>query len=420
MMKIFKSIKKKAASFWVNSATSLPNGWHGFGGSDAGEIVTEKRLLGLSAVWACVSINARTIASLPVKVLKPSENGGPPVADDQHWLNRLFNSSPNADQSPMDFIEFIQASLEIRGNAYCKIERNARNEVIALLPLMPDNVSVKRVKGRGLIYTVIDEMAVQKEFNPDQIFHIRGMGGNPLGGLSPLAYGREVFGLALAISKSAAKTFKNGLRPSGTLSFEDFVEDDDRNRIYSAIEKQYSGALNSGKPMILEGGSKWTQISLSPEDSQLLESRVFSVEEACRFFDVPPIIIGLGGKVSNFGTGVLEITLGWVKFSLTPRVRRIEQAIKKQLLTPADRANGITVKLSLEGLLRGAPQQRAEFYAKMTQAGVMTVNECRALENLQPVAGGDTPHLQSQNIPLSELTISMPSGQNNGDGNAQN
>lgn len=154
--------------------------------------------------------------------------------------------------------------------------------------------------------------------------------------------------------------------------------------------------------MLLEGGMTWTQITINPEDAQMLESRAFSVEEIARLFGVPPHMIGHTEKSTSWGTGLEQQTLGFQKFTLRRRLKRIEQAIEKQLLTPADRAAGVTVEFNLEGLLRGDSTARAAFYQSGLQNGWTTINEVRALENLPPVEGGDVPRTQMQNVPLTQ------------------
>ena len=154
--------------------------------------------------------------------------------------------------------------------------------------------------------------------------------------------------------------------------------------------------------MVLEGGTKWQPLNINPDDAQMLESRAFSVEEVCRFFGVPPFMIGHTQKSTSWGSGLSEQTMGFQKFTLRRRLKRVEQAIKKQLLSPGDRASGVGVEFNLEGLLRGDSAQRASFYKEMTGIGAMTINEVRAKENLPPVAGGDVPRMQMQNVPITQ------------------
>jgi HK97 family phage portal protein len=155
--------------------------------------------------------------------------------------------------------------------------------------------------------------------------------------------------------------------------------------------------------MILNGGWKATALSINPEDAQLLESRGFNVEEVCRFFGVPPVLVGHSEKQSSWGTGIEQIVLGFLKFTMRPRLRRMEQALEKQLLSAADRARGVRIEFNVEGLLRASSKERAEFYRTMTQVGAMTINEVRRKENLPPVEGGDVPRIQSQNAPITDV-----------------
>ncbi len=375
------------------------NGWHGNVG-DAGEHVSDSSVLSLSAAWACINLLSGTIASLPLVVYRRDGKGNREVYR-EHPLYRLLHDSPNFDQTAVDFWEFISASLELRGNAYARIERGSRG-VLALTPVNPGLVVVKRLQNGTLEYRWSYEGRSYVETDKTML-HIRGFGGNPLGGMSTLNAGRHTFSLARAIDKSAATTFRNGLRPSGVLTFEKWLSPEQRQLAESKMADKFHSAADTGKPMILEGGTKWEQLTIAPDDAQMLESRGFSVEEICRFFGVPPFMIGHTEKTTSWGSGLEQQTLGFQKFTLRRRLKRIEQAIEKQLLTPNDRAAGVTVEFNLEGLLRGDTAGRARFYQQMTQIGAMTINEVRELENLPPVEGGDVPRMQMQNRPITEI-----------------
>jgi HK97 family phage portal protein len=357
-----------------------------------------KSVLGLSAAWACVNLLAGTIASLPMLVYRPS--GGGRVVDTNHTLYRVLHDSPNSLQTALDFWEFMQASLELWGNAYARKVKGA-GEIVGLIPIMPQAPTVRNL-GNGKLGYRWTENGKEFDLTSDDVLHIRGFGGNPMGGMSTLAFGARAFGLANAIDKAARATFRNGVRPSGVLTFDKFLNEEQRSVIEEKLVEKFLGAMNAGRPLVLEGGTKWQQLSISPEDAQMLESRGFSVEEICRFFGVPPFMIGHSEKSTSWGTGLKEQTLGFQKFALRRRAKRIEQAIEKQLLTADDRAAGIVVEIAMEGLLRGASDERSTFYQSALTNGWMTINEVRALENLPPVDGGDLPRMQSQNVPITQ------------------
>lgn len=279
---------QKMANFFVRRPLSLtdPTGWRDHGGeSHAGEGVNAPSVLGLSAAWACVNLLAGTIASLPLMVYRTKADGAREVAKD-HPLYRLLHDSPNFDQTAVDYWEFKAASIELWGNAYSR-KIWERGRIVALDPIQPDLPSVRRLENGSLEYRWTQDGKSYVLTDKD-VLHIRGFGGNPLGGMSTLAFGRQVFGLSLAIDKAAGSTFRNGLRPSGVLTFEAFLKEDQRKIIEDKLAEKFFGAMNAGRPLVLEGGTKWAQLTINPEDAQMLQSRGFSVEEICRFFGVTP------------------------------------------------------------------------------------------------------------------------------------
>lgn len=376
-----------------------PAGWNGGEDRPAGEEVTPSGVLGLSAAWACVNLIAGTIATLPLMVYRIDKNGSRVVAKD-HPLYRILHDSPNKDQTAVDFLEFLQSSLEFWGNSYSRIVRSG-DKPVSLLPIRPDIVGVSR-DDRGQIRYRWSEDGQYFDLADDQVLHIRGFGGGPLGGLSTLAFARNTFGLAMATDKAARQTFANGMRPSGQFVFKEFLTKDQRDQINERLTTRFIGAMNAGRPYIAEGGAEYKAISINPEDAQMLETRGFSVDEVCRFFGVPPFMIGHTEKSTSWGSGLAEQVLGFQKFNLRRRLKRIEQAMEKRLLSAADRAAGITVEFNLEGLLRGDATARSTFYQSALTNGWMTINEVRALENMPPVDGGETPRMQMQNVPITE------------------
>ena len=376
-----------------------PDGWYPDSmRGDAGEVVTDQSVLALSAVWACVNLISGTIASLPLMVYRAGANGERTVARD-HPLYRLLHDSPNYDQTAVDFWEFVCASIELWGNAYARKLRGTSG-LAGLVPIRPDLVTVRRLSSGTLEYRWTEDGRQFVETD-ETVLHIRGFGGNPLGGMSTLTFGRNAFSLARAIDKTAGAMFKNGMRPSVQLVFDKWLTPEQRELARTKLTEEYLGAMNAGRPWIAEGGAKVEAISINPEDAQMLESRGFSVEEICRFFGVPPFMVGHTEKSTSWGTGLEQQTLGFQKFTLRRRLKRIEQACEKQLLTAAERAAGFTIEFNLEGLLRADSAGRARFYQQMTAIGAMTINEVRALENLPPVEGGDVPRMQMQNVPIT-------------------
>jgi len=213
---------------------------------------------------------------------------------------------------------------------------------------------------------------------------------------------------ALVTEAAARSTFGNGIRTNGAFISEHPLTKEQMNEVDETLNEKYAGAMNAGRPLILNHGMKYQAISMNPEDAQMLESRSFSVEDICRFFGVPPFMVGHTQKTTSWGTGLEQQTLGFQKFTLRRRLKRIEMALEKQLLTPAERRSGLTIEFNIDGLLRGDSQARANSYKTGIQNGYYTINEVRAWENLPPVEGGDQVRIQMQNIPIDGAEDDAP------------
>lgn len=359
---------------------------------------SEASALGLSATWACVNFWAGNIAGLPVTVYRKGPDGIAVEARD-HPLFWILHDSPNYDQSAYDFWEFMCACLELHGNSYAEIEKRSDGTIQSLTPIRPDIVNVRRLASGELEYRweADGRRAVLLQ---EDVLHIRGFGGGPLGGLSPLQVCQRTFGSAIATDRAANAMFANGARPSGILSTDKALTGDQRPKLEGLLQEKFVGAANSGRPMVLDNGVKWEQLSISPADAEMLESRQFSVEDICRIFEVDPHLVGHTAGNTQLGSSIGDQTLSLLKFKMRKRLKRIEGALEKQLLTTADRRAGVSIEFNVEGFLRADSVGRASYYDIMKQ--FMTKNEIRALEGLKPVDGGDVLFTQMQDVPLAQ------------------
>lgn len=364
---------------------------------------------GLSATWACVRLISGTGGSLPCVVTR--KNDGVHAEDTNHPLHYVLRESPNFDQTPLDFFQFVFASIELQGNAYAAIERRSNGEVYSLTPIRPDLVTVRR-KASGFLEYEWTEDGRKQVRDVGDVLHIRGPMGNALGGVSVLAACRAVFASAMSAEKAARSTFSNGLSTSGYFATrpEDTLTKEQRADFNDTLAANYQGAINAGRPMLLDRGLTFHELSITPEDAQMLDSRKFSGEEICRIFGVPPAMVGYGDKASNWGTGKEVDVLGFIKFTLRDRIKRVEQALSKQLLSAADRRNGVGISFNLDALLRADTEARFRSYETGIRMGIYTRNEVRALENMPPIEGGDVVTVQMQDVPLGSA-VNPPGGE---------
>jgi HK97 family phage portal protein len=365
-----------------------------------GALGSSSGALRIATAWACINLLAGTIGSLPVEVYRRNRLGERERAFG-HPLYRLLHDSPNADQTALEFWEFIAASVELRGNAFAEKKTGVAG-VVALEPIAPDRMRVRRLDNGAIEYEW-NEGSRPRRATRDRIFHVRGFGGG-LVGVSTLTVCRSTFASAFAVNQAAHSTFVNSVRPSGVLQTDMQLSGEQRSEAEGLLREKYQGSMRAGVPMLLDKGMKWQSITINPEDAQMLETRKFSVEEICRIFGVPPHMVGHTENSTSWGTGLEQQTLAFQKFALRRRLKRIEQAAERQLLSAQDIVNGVTIEFNLEGLLRADSDARAKFYNAGLQNGWMTINEVRALESLPAVEGGDVPRMQMQNVPITEAT----------------
>lgn len=367
--------------------------------SYSGKSVNVQSALQLATVWACVRLISETIATLPLAVYERDAKGHRHLARD-HWLYTLVHDQPNANMTAVEFWEAVVAQLCLWGNAYC-LKSYVGTRIVSLDPLAPDRMKVMTDENGALVYKYTTSKGIVP-YTEAEIFHLKGFGITGLIGLSPIAYARNSLGSAMSADEASGKVFANGLRAGGALTMDQILKPAQRTEIRESIIDQLAGTANTGKLMVLEAGAKYQPLTINPEDAQMLQTRSFNVEEICRWYRVPPFMVGHSGNASNWGTGLEQQMIAFLTFALRPILTRIEQGIKKSLLPPADRRR-ISSEFNLEGLMRADSAGRAALYASAAQNGWMTRNEIRELENRPPVEGGDELTVQSNLVPLSLL-----------------
>jgi len=374
--------------------------------SASGAVVSTDSALRVATVWRCINLIAGAIATLPINVYQDNADGSGRVIASNHPLQFLLHSEPNNEQTAVEFFEFILLSLLLAGNAYVWKQYNSgiggSRRILNLIPLVPIRVSVSRQNDNSLRYDYVDFNGnVYRGLSKDDVLHIKGPSLDGFLGLSPLSYAREVIGTTIAANTAGATVFKNGLKASGVLQSDQILTPKQREDLRNSM--QTFGA-NAGGVITLEAGFKYQQITMSPADAQLLETQKFNVEEICRWFGVPPHMVGSTSNSTSWGSGLEQQTLGFLTYCLRPWIARIEDAIKRSCFSDAEKARGLYAEFSVEGLLRTDSAARAAYYSSMTQNGIYTRDEVRRLENMPPKGGNaEVLTVQSALMPLDKL-----------------
>ena len=262
---------------------------------------------------------------------------------------------------------------------------------------MSSQVNVELEEDGSLVYYYEDDNNVVA-IAPENIWHLR-LFGNGIVGLSPLDYARNSIGTASAAEARISKIMANANKASGVLTIDKTLTDQQRQKIRESFKSLTEGGDDS--LYVLEAAMKFQQISLSPKDVELLETRKFQIEDLCRFFGVNPVLIGVSGA-TTWGTGIQEIMRGFYKLVIRPYLEKLEASIKENLLSPADRRS-VEPEFDFNALLTLSDNERAAMLKEKVQSGQITPNEARLSEGREPIAGGDQLFMQAQMTPINLL-----------------
>ncbi|CAM8490072.1 phage portal protein [Morganella morganii] len=349
----------------------------------SGRRVSPQLAMQLTAVFSCVRVLAESVGMLPCSLYEQLETGNRRAVRER--LNRLLSVNPNNYMTPQEFWELLIACLCLRGNFYA-YKVKALGEVVELLPLDPSSVTPKLNSKWEPEYQVTFPDGRHDTLTQDDIWHVRIFTLDGLTGLSPIAYAKQAVGLGLATEEHGSRLFGNGAVTSGVLQTDQYLKDDAWERLRTDFENRHQGLVNAHKPMILEMGLKWQQISMTSEDAQFLETRKFQLEEICRIFRVPLHMIQNTDRATF--NNIENLGIGFINYSLVPYLTRIEQRINAGLVKPS-KQGVFYAKFNAGALLRGDMKSRFDAYATGINWGIYSPNECRELEELNPREGGD-------------------------------
>ena len=372
-----------------------------------GVVVTDDTAMRFAAVHACIRVLSEDIASLPIHLYQRDKEGGKERLR-SHPLYELIHDRPNAEMTAFTFKEAMMVNVLLTGNAYAFIEFNQAGQVIALWPLPADNVYPYRSDSGNIRYK-----CGQADISASEVLHVPGMSYDGLLGLSPIAYARESIGLGMAAEQFGSKFFKNGTHLGGVITDPGVMGDTQFERAKQQFGAMYKGLQNSHGIPILEKGATYTPIGIPPEDAQFLETRKFQRTEIAAIYRVPLHLIGDLERATF--SNIEHQDLGYLQRTLLPWLVRWEQAMAARLLTSLERKR-LVIEFDTANFLRGDTKSRMEAYSIAVNAGIMTPNEARAKENMNPMEGGDEirlpmntqPGSQAGGLPASKGARSLP------------
>ena len=370
----------------------------------SGVYVNPTNALQIAAVYACVRVIADTIATLPVHVYRRTALGREVLHD--HPAARLLDQGPNEIMSRVDLFETLTGHVLLWGNGYAEVQRNADGRLVSIWPLRPDRtVPILTPRnyypfGNSLVYETTDDKGQVRRLQSNRVLHIRDLSFEGLIGYSPIAQARETLGMAKATELYGARFFANDSRPGGVLQLDEKVSQDELDRFLATWEAEHLARMgNPHKAAVLPSGITWQTIGMPNDDAQWLETRKYTRSEIAGIYRVPAHLINDLDKATF--SNIEQQSLDFSKFCITPWCVRIEESLNRTLFRESEHGQ-LEVKFNLNGLERGDLASRTQAYAVFRQNGLMTANEIRALEDLNPIEGGDELLVNGNMIPIEQ------------------
>lgn len=399
----FELARKKAQTL---SAVNSSGGWFGMiRESFAGawqrniEVDAPREVLAFSAVFACVTIIAADIGKLRIKLVDQDDKGiATEVKTASPFLPVL--SKPNRYQTRIKFMEQWVVSKLLYGNTFALKQRDARGIVNTLYildaqrvtPLVADDGSVYYKLAADHLSQLDEAITVPaSEMIHDRMVCLW----HPLVGVSPIYACGMSATMGNRIQGNSTKFFDNMSRPSGALSAPGTISDETAGRIKKAWEENYGGS-NFGRLAVLGDGLKYEAMTIPAGEAQLIEQLKWTVEDVARCFHVP--LFKLGGP-EPVRVSVESLNQTYYSDCLQTLIESVEACLDEGLALPG----GYYTEFDLDGLMRMDTATRYDTKSKAITGGWMSPNEARAAENMQPVAGGESPYLQQQNYSLAAL-----------------
>ena len=348
--------------------------WHPQAVNLSGASIDEVSAFNFSAVWACQTLIADAIATMPVDTFRREEDRRVPTSAPS-WL-----ATPNGETGRVEFDTQRVLSLLGWGNSYTWLKTDS-GRIVERWPLDPSQMRVERRAGELAYFYKGDRLP------SEQVQHVKGYSlPGSYTGMSVISHAAQSIGMSVAAEQFGAQFFSQGAVASGLLEAPQMPTELNkamREQIREDFAARHAGIKNAHKPMLLTGGVTWKPTMVNPDDAQLLESRKFQVTEVARWFRVPPHLIGDVERSTSWGTGIEQQGIGFVQYTLAPWIIRLEEADSKLLARPR------FVKYNVNALIRADLSGRFTAYNQARTGGWLSVNEIRALEDMPPIDNGD-------------------------------
>ena len=350
-----------------------------------GSPINTSNALLIGDVWAAVRVLADAASSLPLHVYRSADQDRQRVTSGS-LVDLLETPSPGITQA--DLVSTLMSHLLVWGNAYLAKFRQG-GQIVQIGLLDPDRVRPELESGE-LRFRYTPTTGPQQILSTRDLVHVKGLTTDGLIGLSAVTQAARVLDLSDELVRHAIAYFQSDLpHPAGILSL-------GPNASFSAEDRTKEHLRSEARPhgvMVVSGEASYEQIASKMDDSQFVEQRRLAAQEIARVFRIPPHMLGAPSADSMTYSNVEQESIEFVRYSLTPWLRRIELAISGDPDLTFQRQ---FVRFELDGLLRADAKTRSEVYAQALDpvTGWMSREEVRRLEDLPPEDGAPSQSIE--------------------------
>lgn len=395
-MRIFGfNIERRAKYSFENEISMWPSLGNIFSGGGSRKL-NEWQSMQISVVYACIRLISNSIAMMPLSLYK-GDGDSSRIASEKPLNNVLYRAA-NKELTAFTFKQTMMAHVLMFGNAYAEKVYNGAGEIIELWPMAPWNMAVEIKNGNKIYKYKLDNEELL--FNSNEILHIPGLSFDGVKGYSPLQVMKNEIELAYELQQFGTKYFKNGTNLGAVLEHPGKLGEKARQFLKTSLVENYTGSGNALKTMVLEEGMKYNKMGIPAEDAQFISSRKFQLEEICRYYGVQLHMIQNLDK-SSFNN-IEQQSQEFKTYCLGPWAVIWEQEIWKSL-SDVEKYQGYFAKYNFNALLRADYKTRMEGHRTAVQMGMMSLNEVRKLEDMNPIPdemGGNTYWVNSAMLPI--------------------
>ena len=354
--------------------------------------VDSKTVFQVNAVYSAVSLIADTISTLPVDSYIRLDGQRRAFRPKPAWVQQPDIALPRTA-----FWNSAIVSLLLDGNLFVRIVPARDGTVANLVVLNPKTVTVKRNARQELIFEVEGESrpltSEQMIFIPDVLRpgHVRGV--------SRVEALKENFGLALALERFAATFFGQGTNLGGVIEFPGNLTAEQAENLRTSFDVKHKGWRRGHRTGILSGGATFKTTQVDPESAQSIEARRLAVEDIARAFNIPANMLNIPGTTTY--ASVEQNNLQFITHTLRPIVAKLEDTFSG-LMARYPGGETAFIKFNLDGLARADLQARVSAYSTGLQAGFLTINDVRRLEDMSDI---EDPAASQVRVPLANMNI---------------